>query len=313
MAILVTACFVAIVLRLIDIDALGAILKRSNPFWLGLGVLATVATTTLRSLRLGVLVDGRLDPPLLAASIMHNASAALLPMKLGEFVLPMLLSRLGRMPVSSGLGVLALLRALDMLALLLVGSLAAYIGLGSMAGFGFGSKISLAVFAAVAITIPTLLLGWNRIAALVRSNTLLARIPILLNMVLAMTGADRRRVIVSLAISILIWLALFAGFYCFSHAVNIDIGFASAATIGAVASLAFAFPISGIANVGPFQTAWVWMSMHIGISSSAALAASLIAHGSIVAMTSLMALLASPLLVGALRVRRTPDLAERNP
>lgn len=303
LAIAATAAFAAVVAATMDLDALAATMRGAEPAWLAVGIVAAMSTTLLRAARLGVLVEGRVDRGIAAASVAHNALTALLPMKLGEFALPLLLSRLRRMPVSGGLGVLVLLRGFDLLALGVLGAAAMAVALPAA---GHAPMARLAAAAAVAgVTVSVLLVaGWPRMSSWLRGAGPVRRSPALQKLLAAVTQTPRLRALHCLWLSLLVWVALFASFYCFSRAIALPVGPAMAAAIGAAASLAFAFPISGIANVGPFQAAWVWMSTLLGLQATSALAASLLAHGAVVVATAVLALLAAPVLWPLLRTGR---------
>ena len=231
-------------------------------------------------------------------------------MKLGEFALPLLLSRLGRLPVSGGLGVLVLLRTFDLLALGILGALAMSIALPEAGHRELGYSAMAAALGGVVAAI-VLLLAWDRLASLLRDARLTQRSQLLARMLTAVTQTSRACATQCLALSLLVWMALFAAFYCFCRAIMLPVDLTMTATIGTAASLAFAFPISGIANVGPFQAAWVWMSTALGLDAVPALTASLLAHGAVVFVTALLAgIVAPPLLF---RLRRTREGTQARP
>ena len=305
LALLVTIVFVAIVRRLIDPAALIDQIRSSDPWWLALGVCCVVAMTCLRAIRLCVVLKGNLDAGLFMASVVHNASTAVLPMKLGEFALPLLLSRLGHSGISAGLGTLLLLRALDMVVVVVLGSLASAMALRSMghpsADVGWTLLIA-SVAACLAVG-----LSWNRMTSKLHGSRLLDAAPgPLRNIVLAATQVPAVRLARAGLLSFLAWVALIAAFYCLSNAIGHRVDVWQAGAIGAAAALAFAFPVSGVANVGPFQAAWVWMSVVLGMGANQALTASLVAHGIVVIATSLLALLMAPSLLTRMRLARAP-------
>lgn len=302
-----TALFAVVLHRNFDLSTIGTLLAQSDSRWLAAGVLASILTTSLRAARLSLVVCGTLERQLVAASVVHNASTAILPMKLGEFVLPLLLARNGQLRMSEGLGILLVLRMLDLLALLLVGSAAIWHALSTSPGHGAAVSIALATFAAALGGTALLLVLWSTLSSWLQGNTLLARVPTLQQALLAATRASPGRLGLAFGLSLLVWSSLFLAFFFFSRAVGVTAGIAQAAAIGTAASLAFAFPISGLANVGPFQAAWVWMSLQLGIPSTHALAASLVSHGGVVLVTVALATLASPLLVGSGRTRPRGD------
>lgn len=308
-----TVAFVAFVATTMDMATLFASMRTSDGRWLAAGIAAAVATTLLRAIRLSVLVDDCLDRRVVSASIAHNALTALLPMKLGEFALPLLLSRLGRMPVSGGLGVLILLRAFDLLAMVMIGSVGAYLSLRAT-GHVQSARFALAAAVGSVACAGLLHWGWDRTAGKLREAPLVERVRPLKNMLTAVIGTPRPVALRCVGLSLLIWTALYSAFYFFCTAVGLAVSPAMAAAVGLAASLAFAFPISGMANVGPFQAAWVWMAVQLGLPAMAALAASLVAHGAVVLTTVALAVVTAPLLpVLAQRPQKTGATPSRTP
>ncbi|MFC4726846.1 lysylphosphatidylglycerol synthase transmembrane domain-containing protein [Coralloluteibacterium thermophilus] len=300
LALAITATFAWLVATAVDTDMLLYTIRSADVRWIALGTAATLATTLLRAIRLSLVLDGRLASSLIAISVAHNATTALLPMKLGEFMLPLLLSRARGMDVSSGLGILILLRMLDMLALGLLGAAAALLAFGAIGEASAATIAAIALAGALTVTL-LLFLGWHRLQDLARHDGRHITVPVLSRAAYAMTAVNRGQLLRSYAYSLAIWIALFTAFYCFSRAIIVEVSSMTTATIGAAASLAFAFPISGVANVGPFQAAWVWMSLPFGIAPEPALAASMLSHGMVVLATAALAIALLPLLLKAVR------------
>lgn len=310
LAVLATAGFAAILYYNFDLPAIRSLLLGSDPRWLAGGAIASITTTLLRASRLSLVVAGGASPPLMAASIVHNATTALLPMKLGEFALPLLLARVGDMRLTEGLGVLLVVRVLDMLALLLVGSLAAWIALARMPQHAPWASMALALSVATVLGVLVMLAGWKTVASGLRDSRLLQRVPFVRRALMAATMASPAHLAAAFGLSLAIWACLFLAFYCFWHAIGLDVDVAQAATIGTAASFAFAFPISGVANVGPFQAAWTWMALQFDLPATASLAASLVSHGGVVIVTAALAAIASPLI---LRQRHLPGNGSERP
>lgn len=303
--VLATVLWVVLFRRFADVLAITNLIAAGRPAYMAAGAAITCLTALLRAVRASMAVANRSDTQLMSISIVHNAVTALLPMKLGEFALPVLLARTGHMQVAEGFGLLLLLRILDLFALGLVGSLAlflAFLGRDSTTAFS-----SLAVFVALCIAALGGLAAWTcTVPGAERAPGTKVSLPH--RLLAPLRKLDRTRLAKLGCLSILVWLSLFSAFYCATLSLDRSARVVDAAAAGAAASMAFAVPASGIANVGPFQLAWVWMAALLGIPSDQALSASLLAHGTVLAVTLVLGLVATVPLWPALRGSPTTGL-----
>lgn len=298
----VTAAFVAALLRFSDVAGIRHALVGMRPAPFAVGVAITMATITLRAVRASLAVEGTVRRELMAVSIVHNALSGLLPMKLGELALPYLLHRLGLARAAEGIGVLLLLRGLDFASLLLVGTLAVLAAFGGRLGAA-GAALTSTLAAAMAFLL-LVFACWNAVARWLHDWPLLRRWPLAWRVASVATQLDRRQLARLFGLSMAIWLSLFASLYFYAVSVYPAVSPVQAAAAGSAASLAFAFPISGFANTGPFQAAWLWMSLAMGLEQTPSLAASLLAHGAVVAVTTLLGTVALVPLAISLRRQR---------
>jgi hypothetical protein len=103
------------------------------------------------------------------------------------------------------------------------------------------------------------------------------------------------------ALSAAIWTSLLASLLCYARALAPALPALDGVAAGSLASLAFALPAAGIANLGPFEGAWVLALAGTGIGTDLALATALAAHGGVVAVTTLLGALGLPALILARR------------
>ena len=295
-ALFVTAAFTAYAATHVNFSELFARVANLGYARTSLGVLVVLATMTLRAARLCLALGERLNLVLGCVSIVHNALVAILPAKLGEFALPTLLSRLGKTQTLDAVGLLVGMRVLDLLALAVVG--------GCASGLVLPSPLSWLSFLAAALGI--LLLGLLPLLSsrLRRSREGLlhprARSSLSNRLALSISafgGASGFRLG---ALSILIWASLFTSFYVFTGGPGHS--WAAVAFEGTAGSLAFAIPVSGIGNLGPFQAAWVAASRFIGVADDALMRA-IIAHGAVLVVTSLLGCVAAAYLLFRIQAR----------
>jgi hypothetical protein len=304
---LATFGFAALFLAKADAGAVMQRIAGADRTLLAYAALIACLTALLRGARLGLAVADRIDIRLLQISVIHNAMTALLPMKLGEFALPLLLARAGRMRATEGIGLLLLLRMFDLFALVLVGALAVHLAFRSrepgIAHVAAG-LFALLCLAAWAAWIAAARVG--RVSSQVQRWVRFAWLGRLLTPLLTL---DRRRLTVLAASSVCIWLSLFASFYCAARSIDPASAVVDVAVTGVASSLAFALPIAGVANIGPFQLAWVWMSERLGVAAGLALTASLVAHGTALAVICVLGIAAITALLLADRRARGARLA----
>lgn len=308
LAFAITIAFVVVVARRLDLEALANSLSRLGTVRIGLGLAVIAVTILLRAVRLCTCLGERPGLELVSVSIVHNALVAIVPAKLGELGLPAMLVRLRGTAAVQGLGILVLLRGFDLLALGAVGGLSAALAYGSRgnaASLGLGglALISVLGLALVSPLCRTLVSRWPA-----GSGGRLHRVFVPLMATLA--RLDRQTGTRLAVLSVAIWVSLFTSFYIFTGGIDPASTWPEVAVEGTAGSLAFALPINGLANLGPFQAAWVAAGSTLGRSGELALISALLAHGAVLVVTLLLAILAGLHLLLTVRGRpSTPDAA----
>ncbi|MDN5923365.1 MAG: flippase-like domain-containing protein [Xanthomonadales bacterium] len=298
LAILVTMVCVVVFLRYFDVSQVMAKIAASNPRNILLGAAIAAVTINLRGLRLCLCVSGRLISSLLPIAYIFNGLSALLPAKLGEVSLPLLLRHQSSTSISMGVGVLLLLRVLDLLALLLVGAVPTAIALHeNHAGLSWAAW---AVAGCSLLGILVLILAGPPLARYIHGHGSSDHALVRLASRLASPVAHMRRahLLQLVVLTLAIWISLFTSFVVLAHATLSEVGGCQIAAAGTAASLAFAVPASAIANVGPFQIAWVWALVGFGHAPGSALASALVVHGVIFVVSMLFGLVGYVALAG---------------
>lgn len=271
--------FVYVFLRFFDVHQVVRIIVASNRRDILIGAAIACITINLRGMRLCLCAGGKLLSPLLPVAYIYNALSALLPAKLGEVTLPLLLRYQAKTSIGIGVGILMLLRLLDLLSLGLIGSLVAAVALHSMGALYF--PLALAGAGCSFASLVVLLAAGPALARIVSKHESSAHSSLRLASRIASPIAHmaRARLAQLIALSVGVWISLFASFVLLAHATLDQVGLFEIGTAGAAASLAFAVPVSAVANVGPFQAAWVWTLGVFGYEPDAALASALVVHG----------------------------------
>lgn len=291
-AIALTALFVAWGMAVADLWAATARLASVGVGVWTVVVALAVVTVLLRWLRLALAVGDRPGYRLLRASALHGAGLALLPGKLGEAVLPVALNRIVGMKLAAATGLLILLRVYDLLALALVVTVAlavlALTGGDAPAAAGWivgGAAAALAILALPLVVAFAWRLVGRPIARLRRLGGLLAT---LAEGALAVTAA---RGCAIAAATLALWLAIVAAFAAAAAATGLAMPVAETTLGAAAASLVFALPVNGVANVGPFEAAFAGVADGFGHSVEAAIATAVMVHLAAAATAVAVALL----------------------
>lgn len=235
--------------------------------------------TLMRVVRLSAVIGAPVSWALFRAVSIQGAALATLPAKIGEAVLPIALSRQGKHNLAEAIGVLLLLRAYDMLMLIVLGAiafvfLAAKLGLAqwvpvmlSGAGLTVGVMLFLPVLVKYMREMMHLYLGPS--ARIVRLFDQLS---------LSMRDLTPGRLSSLILITLLVWASLFAVFFQTGVALQATPGLTASILAGVAGSLAFALPVNGIANLGPFEAAWAAVMIPLGVTPADAIAAAVLSH-----------------------------------
>jgi len=278
-AVLLTGTFAYWAVAIVDMAQVTLLLAGvSTDFAFPMAAFALL-TVGFRCLRLVTLLGPSHSLILLRASALHGLAVALLPAKLGEFVLPAALVQGLGMGVSRAAGLLILIRAYDLL--FLVGAGAGAFGL-SAKSYGMENLSSLCLIGAAIATVlfATLPLAAQRFRAVIlrqfRHKSRLATVVDGLTAAAAelTIGAGLKVAIVTS----LIWGSFFA--LCHTAALAAHGAWQAGASVIAATggALAFALPVNGIANLGPFEAAFAGTLVAGGAELEAAMVAALLVH-----------------------------------
>lgn len=292
-AVAVTGATLWFFVALVDLDLAWQALRGAD---LGLVAAAAVLlglTLAVRSARLALAIQQRLQFVLVHIMAVFVFLVGLLPAKVGEFSLPLLLrGRLG-VGLSYGLGVLVLLRVYDLLFLAVAGGILVLVywealGLPAVTPWLAATGALAALAMALALPVLARLLMIVVPPALRRRKKVMALVD---NLMAAATTLTPARHVMLLLWTTALWLVLYTGFHAVSMALDATPGWPASVLAGVAASFAFALPINGVANLGPFQLAWVAVMVPLGVPIEAAATAAFLAHG--------VALIVNALNVGA--------------
>ena len=267
---------------------------------LSIALLLMIFAQITRAARLSVLIAGHGVPSLriFSLSVLHAFLASLLPMRIGELALVLLLKRHHQMTFTGGLGVLIGTKVLDLQLLLAIGCFsAAWImktngdneaGLivvtllvGAMAVFGF-LMLPLSRSALRTVSRAMAVRGWNRIAGFIDE------------LISAYSNLGRRQTVALQVTTVLLWGLFLTSFHLCALAVNGTPGVLSTFASAVAGSFAFALPINGLAQFGPFEAAWVAAAKFLsGADISRSLPAALLVHGATLSVAGLLSCVTS--------------------
>ncbi|MEQ9642671.1 MAG: lysylphosphatidylglycerol synthase domain-containing protein [Alphaproteobacteria bacterium] len=297
---LVTVGFLAVAWLLLDVGVVAEALLRVDVRLVPLALAAATGVVLLRWLRLAAALHRRPSLVLLRAAALHGGAVAILPAKLGEFILPLALNRMTGMSLAAAAGLLLVIRLYDLMSLAVLGALALALAAEPLGLAWLRWPAALAALAAgvVMVTLPVL-------ARLVRS--VLTRPlrrwrrlhDIFERLSLGMTKLAPAQIAAMILVSTAVWCAIFLAFHIAALATGGAADPATTVLAGTAGSLAFALPVNGVANVGPFEAAWAAVMTRAGVSLEVATAGALAAHALMIAVNVAAAALA--LLFGGIK------------
>lgn len=265
-AILVTALCLALAIGTGAFQAAVRALALADASAWGECLALMIAVSVLRYLRLQLALTGVAPLPAFNASALHGSASALAPGKLGELVLPVVVRRLTGASFLAGTGLLVLFRVLDLVALL-----AAAVCAAALAGGAPGLVIP--VVAAICVG-PIAL---RRLMALPAGRS--GRLWSLLSEAAAIAAEiSPLRYYATFGLTLLIWFILWLAAFLAAAGAGLDASFAVAGLALAAASAAFASPVNGLANAGPFEAAFAGAYVALGFALAPALAAAILLH-----------------------------------
>ena len=295
LALIVSAAFAAI---FASVDGFADSWKRLQDvdlYILSFALLLMIFAQIMRAARLSVVIAGRSLPSfsIFSLSILHAFLASLLPMRIGELALVFLLKHHHQMTLTSGLGVLIVTKFLDFLLLLAIGCFSAAwlmrtngnadAGLitatflvGAAAVFGF-LMLPLSRTPLRAISQSTEVRGWNRVAGFIDE------------LISAYSELSRGQTVALQMTTVLLWALFLTSFHLCALSVNGTPGILSTLASSVAGSFAFALPVNGLAQFGPFEAAWIAAAKFLSdFDITHSLPAALLVHGATLAVAGLL-------------------------
>lgn len=275
----VTAAFGFLAYHYIDWHAFIAAYHRISLAQLMMLAALGLVPSLLRVVRLCVVIGQPLQWIYFRAVTIQGAAIATLPAKIGEAVLPLALMRQADYSLPRAIGVLLLLRLYDVLALMVFGAaslalLPAEFGMAAwrpllLAGAA-GAVAVMILFPLLAVLVSGLFHKYlNPEGKIVRLADQLSY---------SSRDLPAGRLAGLMLLSWLVWASLFLVFYLTGVMVGATPGPAASVLAGVAGSLAFALPVNGLANLGPFEAAWASIMVPLGITPESAIAAAILAH-----------------------------------
>ncbi len=216
----------------------------------------------------------------------------MLPFKTGELSFPVLAKRAFDTSYATSLGVLVYSRVMDLLMVLSLGGIA----LSAVWHAQASALDRFAVPAAVASTAALVLLPFlvTRFHDLAQRLTRNARLLDLMERLFqgCRTVATARRHAAYLALTLTIWGLLATCGVVTMHAMGAHSSLRDGVLASTAASITFAFPVSGVAGVGPMQASWAYALTIVGWKWEVALANAFLYHATMVACSLVLSLAA---------------------
>ncbi|MGE5505893.1 MAG: lysylphosphatidylglycerol synthase transmembrane domain-containing protein [Actinomycetota bacterium] len=295
LAALMSAAVVAFLVGRVDVEFLAAEFKGAKIPWLVAAGATLVPITGLRAWRFSLLLWRRRSAPpmgmcrIVAFMLFFNL---ILPFKTGELSFPILARRAYDIPLGTSLGALVLVRVLDLLSVVAIGGLATLALSQPMPPWVDGAAVLGAVCVPLLLAMPFA----DRLGSAV-GRGLTGLPPRLLNIAKELHAGLRAvrewpDYALLLGLTLAIWLMQFVVAWMTLQAIGAH-PFIHAVLASCAASVAFAFPVNGVASVGPLQAAWSAALSIVGTNWEQAVASAFLWHAVMLVETSLFAGLAA--------------------
>jgi uncharacterized protein (TIRG00374 family) len=287
----VSAVALWLVFGSVDLDEVGAVLGRATPIWLAAMIGFQCLDVLIRAVRWQRLLApvsavrfGAVLDALLVGYLANNV----LPARLGELVRSHRLGERTGVSRATTLGTVVVERVVDtavVVAIAAIGILvlqvrgvvadAVLVGLALAALLAIGLSVGV-----VAHRLP----GAGRVVAAVARWPRVGEVATKLRVGLAVAGRGRT-LTEALGLSIVAWAASLLAVAAAGQAIGLELRIGEAALLASGAALATAIP-AGPAYLGTFELAMVRIGEALGIAAEPALALAILAHASILLVTS---------------------------
>ena len=279
------------VLREVDLGAAWAIIQTANPAWLLLGLLCLSADVLLRAVRwqrLILPIQRVRFLPILGYLLVGYLANNVLPARLGELVRSHYLGDRERISRASTLGTVVVERIVDIAVLVAIAALAILV-------LNVRGVVASAILVALAVTgllVVALAIGIaaHRLPGAARMAGLLERWPSAAGAArklrdgLAVAGRPRT-LGEALVLSVAAWGSTVVAFAAIGQAIGLHLLIGEASLLAAGVALATAIP-SGPGYLGTYELAAVKIAEALGRSSEQAFALALLAHATVLVLTS---------------------------
>ncbi len=318
------AALIILLLRQIDPQDVLLLLLGADPRWILIGVLWYVLTNILRSYRFGVLLQLpgwrsplQILPEMFAVSLLNNV----LPSRTGELSFPYFLYRNHGISVGESTTVLVLARIFDYLAVAVLFIIFAFLSLGNLepqaADIVGIVAVGLFLSGGMLLLAPWLGEAGFRLLSWIfkvdqqperRRSQLIAKAQI---QVLSTLQRIRnlRVYLLTAGWSIVVWLATFAWFSAFMHAIGLPRSYSTVVVGSTFASLAKAIPFVTIGGFGAHEAGWTIGFSLTGMETAVAISSGF-AVNILTLLTSLVFGGAALIYMNVRRREARPDLAE---
>jgi uncharacterized protein (TIRG00374 family) len=280
-----------LVLRSVDLQAVGAVLEGAIPAWIAVMLAAVLVDVAMRAARWQVLLAPIAAVPyrrVVGYTYIGYLANNVLPARLGELVRVHALGEGEGVSRTTVLGTVVVERVVDTVMVVGIASLAVVVlsvrGIMSSAVLLGGAFVTLLVIA-LAIGIAA-----HRLPGAARVTAFAARWPRLVELARRLrdglsVAARPRTMAGAVAFSVLAWGASIVVFLAGGQAVGVELTVAQGALIGSGVALATIVP-SGPGYLGTFELTAVGIADGFGIDRDTAFAMALLVHVSILAVTT---------------------------
>jgi uncharacterized protein (TIRG00374 family) len=306
------------VLRDVDLGQAWAIIRTANPGWLALGLVCLSADVLIRAVRwqrLILPIQRVRYVPILGYLLVGYLANNVLPARLGELVRSHYLGDRERISRASTLGTVVVERVVDIAVLVAIAAVAILV-LNVRGVVASAILVGLAVtgllVVALAIGIAAHRLpGARRLAIVVERWPSMAEGARKLRHGLAVAGRPRT-LAEALVLSVAAWGATVIAFAAIGQAIGLHLLIGEASLLAAGIALATAIP-SGPGYLGTYELAAVKIAEALGRSTDQAFALALLAHASVIILTSVAGAVAFLRLGWTSSVRELEDVVAGAP
>jgi glycosyltransferase 2 family protein len=306
------------VLRDVDLGQAWAIIRTANPGWLALGLVCLSADVLIRAVRwqrLILPIQRVRYVPILGYLLVGYLANNVLPARLGELVRSHYLGDRERISRASTLGTVVVERVVDIAVLVAIAAVAILVlnvrgVVASAILVGLAVTGLLVVALAIGITAHRLP-GARRLAIVVERWPSMAEGARKLRHGLAVAGRPRT-LAEALVLSVAAWGATVIAFAAIGQAIGLHLLIGEASLLAAGIALATAIP-SGPGYLGTYELAAVKIAEALGRSTDQAFALALLAHASVIILTSVAGAVAFLRLGWTSSVRELEDVVAGAP